>query len=54
MYRFIEQPALALAMGQESRTIAERRFDVRRITARMMFEMGMTEDPREEPAHARG
>lgn len=41
MQRFLQDPALAGAMGRRSREIAERRFDVHRINDAMMGEMGM-------------
>ena len=36
MIRFIEEPALIETMGQASRRLAQERFDVRRINARIM------------------
>jgi glycosyltransferase involved in cell wall biosynthesis len=41
MTRFIAAPALIGAMGRESRALAERRFDVRRINAEMLAAMGI-------------
>ncbi len=41
MLRFIEEPALVARMGQESRRLAEERFDVRRANAVLMEMMGL-------------
>jgi len=41
MERFILDPELIMRMGEESRRIAEERFDVRRINRRMMEVMGL-------------
>lgn len=40
--RFIEEPALVARMGQESRRLAEERFDVRRANAVLLRELGVT------------
>ena len=45
MRRFIDAPALALSMGAASRTLAERRFDVRQVNREMLRAMA-TEGPR--------
>jgi len=36
MERFIKEPALIETMGKESRRLAEERFDVRKVNARLM------------------
>lgn len=41
MLRFIEQPELAARMGQRSRQIAEEKYDVHRVNAVMLREMGI-------------
>ncbi|HEX5079558.1 MAG TPA: glycosyltransferase family 4 protein [Geminicoccaceae bacterium] len=41
MRRFIAQPALAVAMGERSRALAEQRFDVHRVNAVMLEAMGL-------------
>lgn len=41
MLRFIEQPELAFRMGQRSRQIAEEKYDVHRVNAVMLREMGI-------------
>lgn len=41
MLRFLEEPILVARMGTRSRQIAEEKFDVRRINARMLQEMGL-------------
>lgn len=42
MLRFIQEPALVARMGQESRRLAEERFDVRRANAVLLRELGVT------------
>lgn len=42
MQRFIDNPGLAAAMGQRSRQIAEDKYDVHKVNAVMMREMGIT------------
>lgn len=39
--RFLEEPALIARMGRESRSLAEQRFDVHQINARMLAAMGL-------------
>lgn len=41
MLRFIEQPELAARMGQRARRIAEEKYDVHRVNAVMLREMGI-------------
>jgi glycosyltransferase involved in cell wall biosynthesis len=41
MLRFVEQPALAAAMGAESRKIAEEKYDVRKVNADLMRHAGL-------------
>lgn len=41
MLRFIDEPALVTRMGARSRQIAEEKYDVRRVNARMLQEMGI-------------
>lgn len=41
MLRFINEPALAQRMGRKSRLIAEDRYDVRKVNAAMLSEMGI-------------
>jgi glycosyltransferase involved in cell wall biosynthesis len=41
MMRFIEEPELIGRMGRESRRIAEERFDVRRVNARILEVLGL-------------
>lgn len=41
MLRFMEQPDLAARMGQRSRQIAEEKYDVHRVNAVMLREMGI-------------
>lgn len=41
MQRFIEEPALAARMGARSRQLAEEKYDVQRINARLLQEMGL-------------
>ena len=40
MSRFVEQPELIASMGAASRRLAEQRFDVRIVNARLLKEMG--------------
>jgi glycosyltransferase involved in cell wall biosynthesis len=42
MQRFIDNPALAVEMGRQSREIAEEKYDVRKVNAVMLREMGIT------------
>lgn len=42
MQRFIDNPGLAAAMGQRSRQIAEDKYDVHKVNAVMLREMGIT------------
>ncbi len=41
MLRFIDDPQLAVRMGQRSREIAEERYDVHSVNAKMLTEMGI-------------
>lgn len=41
MLRFIEEPELIVSMGQESRRMAEERFDARRVNRRLLVELGL-------------
>ncbi|MND75874.1 N,N'-diacetylbacillosaminyl-diphospho-undecaprenol alpha-1,3-N-acetylgalactosaminyltransferase [compost metagenome] len=41
MMRFVEDPDLAARMGRRSRLIAEEKYDVRRVNAVMLREMGI-------------
>ncbi|WP_296009657.1 glycosyltransferase family 4 protein [uncultured Adlercreutzia sp.] len=41
MIRFIEQPTLAVAMGQKSRVIAEEKYDVRKVNEAICNTMGL-------------
>jgi glycosyltransferase involved in cell wall biosynthesis len=43
MLRFIEQPELVTQMGQRSREIAEEKYDVHKVNAVMLREMGITQ-----------
>lgn len=43
MQRFIDDPGLAAPMGKRSREIAEEKFDVHKVNAVMLREMGITE-----------
>ena len=43
MARFVEDPGLIERMGVESRRLAEERFDVRKINARLMEHLGIGE-----------
>jgi len=45
MIRFIEDPALIETMGQASRRLAQERFDVRRINARILEILGIAPVP---------
>ncbi len=45
MIRFIEQPGLIETMGRRSRRLAEERFDVRRINARILEILGIAPVP---------
>lgn len=45
MLRFIENPALIETMGRRSRQLAEERFDVRRINARLLEVLGVAPAP---------
>ena len=42
MLRFIEKPDLIESMGQQSRRLAEERFDVRRINAKLLEVLGLS------------
>lgn len=42
MCRFVEQPGLIASMGAASRRLAERRFDVRQVNARMLVDLGVS------------
>lgn len=42
MLKFIEDPTLALRMGKRSREIAEEKYDVHKVNAMMLHEMGIT------------
>jgi glycosyltransferase involved in cell wall biosynthesis len=42
MQRFIDDPQLAVKMGKRSREIAEEKYDVRKVNAIMLHEMGIT------------
>jgi len=41
MARFITEPGLAERMGRRSRQIAEEKYDVRKVNAAMLREMGI-------------
>jgi glycosyltransferase involved in cell wall biosynthesis len=41
MLRFVGEPALVETMGRASRRLAEERFDVHRINAKLIAEMGL-------------
>ncbi|MGI9232878.1 MAG: glycosyltransferase family 4 protein [Woeseiaceae bacterium] len=41
MCRFVEDPELTIHMGRRSREIAEEKFDVRKVNAQMLHEMGI-------------
>ena len=49
MLKFIEDPTLAPRMGRRSREIAEEKYDVHKVNAVMLREMGITPTPGEEP-----
>ena len=51
MLNFIEDPALAPRMGRRSREIAEEKYDVHKVNAVMLREMGMA-PPQDENTHA--
>ena len=51
MLKFIEDPMLALRMGKRSREIAEEKYDVHKVNAVMLREMGITAAVGEE-SHA--
>lgn len=51
MMKFIEDPALAARMGRRSREIAEEKYDVNKVNAVMLREMGITPIAAEE-SHA--
>lgn len=42
MQRFIDEPTLAVRMGKRSRAIAEDKYDVNKVNAAMLHEMGVT------------
>jgi glycosyltransferase involved in cell wall biosynthesis len=42
MIRFIADPELAASMGVRGRQLAEEKYDVRKVNAVMMKEMGLT------------
>lgn len=50
MERFVEDPSLIERMGRESRRIAEERFDVRKINARMIGVLGIRVEGKEMSA----
>ena len=41
MQRFINDPSLIESMGMRSRKIAEEKYDVHKVNAKMLFEMGL-------------
>jgi glycosyltransferase involved in cell wall biosynthesis len=41
MLRFVAEPALAAAMGEQSRRIAEKRYDARKVSADMLRHIGL-------------
>ncbi|MNL82177.1 hypothetical protein D3C87_2095000 [compost metagenome] len=45
MLRFVEDRSLVEAMGKRSREIAENKYDVRKVNAVMLAEMGFDEAP---------
>jgi len=51
MLKFTEDPDLATRMGQRSREIAEDKYDVNKVNAVMLREMGIV-PPQDESAHA--
>ena len=52
MLKFIEDPALAPRMGRRSRQIAEDKYDVHKVNAVMLREMGITRAATEREAQA--
>lgn len=40
MFRFIDEPELAIRMGAQSRQVAEEKFDVHKVNEKMLSEMG--------------
>ena len=42
MKKFINEPMLATRMGERSRQIAEEKYDVRKVNAVMLREMGIS------------
>jgi len=50
--RFIDDPGLAPRMGRRSRDIAEERYDVHKVNAVMLREMGIVSMPHQWSAHA--
>ena len=52
MLKFIEDPALAPRMGRRSRQIAEDKYDVHKVNAVMLREMGITRAATEGEAQA--
>lgn len=52
MLKFIENPTLAARMGRRSRQIAEERYDVHKVNAVMLREMGITGVATEREAQA--
>ncbi len=42
MLRFINQPELIVRMGVRSRQMAEEKFDVHKVNARLLQEMGLS------------
>ena len=42
MHKFIDDPNLATRMGRRSREIAEEKYDVHKVNAVMLREMGIT------------
>ena len=52
MLKFIEDPALAPRMGRRSRQIAENKYDVHKVNAVMLREMGITRAATEGEAQA--
>jgi len=42
MRKFIDEPALARKMGSRSRDLAEEKYDVHKVNAIMLHEMGIT------------
>lgn len=51
MMKFIHDPTLAPRMGKRSREIAEEKYDVHKVNAVMLREMGIT-PPQEDKSHA--